>query len=61
MKDEYKGNLIKEFVGLRPKIYSNLEANGQEKKTAKGIVKKTSKKFVTVLILTLSTTKQALQ
>ena len=45
MKDEYKGNLIKEFVGLRPKMYSILEADGLEKKTAKGIAKKTSKKI----------------
>ena len=45
MKDEYKGNLIKEFVGLRPKMYSILEADGHEKKTAKGIAKKTSKKI----------------
>ena len=60
MKDEYKGDLIKEFVGLRPKMYLILEADGHEKKTAKGIAKKTSKKFVIVLILMLSTTKQAL-
>ena len=37
MKDENKGNLIKEFVGLRPKIYSILEVDGYKKKTAKGI------------------------
>ena len=45
MKDEYKGNLIKEFVGLRPKMYSILEANAKEKKTAKGIAKRTSAKI----------------
>ena len=41
IKEEYKGNLIKEFVGLRPKMYSILEADEHEKKTAKGIAKKT--------------------
>ena len=35
MKDEYKGNLIKKFVGLRPKMYSILEADGNEKKQQK--------------------------
>ena len=44
-KDEHKGNLRKEFVGLRPKMYSILEADGYEKKTAKGIAKKTSAKI----------------
>ena len=37
MKDEYNGTPIKEFVGLRPKMYSILDANNKEKKTAKGI------------------------
>ena len=30
MKDEYKGNLIKEFAGLRPKMYSILETDGHK-------------------------------
>ena len=50
MKDEYKGNLIKEFVDLRPKMYSILEADRHEKKTAKGIAKKNRKKFAIDLI-----------
>ena len=45
MKDEYKGSPIKEFIGLRPKMYSILEADGYEKKTAKGIAKRTSAKI----------------
>ena len=45
MKDEYKGKLIKEFVGLRPKMYSILEADGHEKKTEKGIAERTSAKI----------------
>ena len=31
MKDEMKGYPIKEFVGLRPKMYSVLEGDGTEK------------------------------
>jgi hypothetical protein len=37
MKDEYNGTPIKEFVGLKPKMYSILDACDKEKKTAKGI------------------------
>jgi hypothetical protein len=40
MKDEYHGHLIKEFVGLRPKMYSILDTIGGEKRTAKGIKKR---------------------
>ena len=40
MKDELNGRPIQEFVGLRPKMYSLLEADGHEKKTAKGISKR---------------------
>ena len=36
MKDETAGRPIKEFVGLRSKMYS-LKCGGVEKKTAKGI------------------------
>ena len=39
MKDEMKGYPIKEFVGLRPKMYKVLKSDGTEKKTAKGINK----------------------
>jgi hypothetical protein len=42
MKDEYKGVLIKKFIGLRPKMYSILDANEEEKKTAKGISRRTT-------------------
>ena len=41
MKDEFEGNMIKEFISLRPKMYSILEADGYKKKTAKGVAKKT--------------------
>ena len=40
MKDELNGRPVQEFVGLRPKMYSLLEADGHEKKTAKGISKR---------------------
>ena len=36
-KDETCGKPIKEFVGLRSKMYSVLLDNNSEKKTAKGI------------------------
>ena len=39
MKDEYNGCPVKEFVGLRPKMYSIMDANNDEKKTAKSISK----------------------
>lgn len=39
MKDEQAGRIIKQFVGLRPKMYSILEANNKEIKKAKGINK----------------------
>jgi hypothetical protein len=45
MKDEYKGRLIKEFVGLRPKMYSILDVDNAEKKTAKGISYRTTAKL----------------
>ena len=57
MKDENKGNLITEFIGLRPKMYSILEADGHEKKTAKGIDKKHRQKYGIGLIFTPCTTK----
>ena len=39
MKDETAGEPIKEFVGLRPKMYSFILDGGKEKKTAKGVKK----------------------
>ena len=36
MKDEYGGNVIKEFVGLRSKMYSILDTKNNEKSTHKG-------------------------
>ena len=45
MKDEMKGYPIKEFVGLRPKMYSVLEGDGTEKKTVKGISKSVTRKM----------------
>ena len=38
-KDETAGTPIREFVGLRPKMYSFLLEGGKEKKTAKGVKK----------------------
>ena len=45
-KDETEGIPIKEFVGLRSKMYSILLDNGKEKKTGKGIKKSALKRDV---------------
>ncbi len=42
MKDEYNSRPIAEYVGLRAKMYSVKEANGSERKKAKGISKRTT-------------------
>jgi len=39
MKDECAGRPIAEYIGLRPKMYSILEANGNNIKKAKGVKK----------------------
>ena len=36
-KDEAAGLVIKEFIGLRSKVYSYIKNNNQHSKTAKGI------------------------
>ena len=46
MKDECAGRVIEEYVGLRPKMYSILEANGQNIKKAKGVKKNVVKKHI---------------
>ena len=37
MKDELRGKITKEFIGLRPKCYSYLMSDGKVDKRAKGI------------------------
>ena len=46
MKDECAGRPIAEYVGLRTKMYSILEASGKSFKKAKGVKKNTVKKHV---------------
>ena len=43
-KDECGGKQIKEFVGLRAKLYSNLTCSGEEEKKCKGVKKNVIKK-----------------
>ena len=46
MKDECAGRPIAEYVGLRPKMYSILEASGKNIKKAKGVRKATVKNHI---------------
>ena len=46
MKDECAGRPIAEYVGLRPKMYSILEADGKNIKKAKGVKKNVVKKHI---------------
>ena len=46
MKAEWAGCRIAEYVGLRPKMYSILEASGKSIKKAKGVKKNTLKKHI---------------
>ena len=46
-KDEMKGRLIEEFVGLRAKMYSIKTSDGETKKTAKGILKVVTENVIT--------------
>ena len=47
MKDEAAGKIIKEFVGLRAKLYSFVMENGEENKRCKGIKKQVVEKSIT--------------
>ena len=46
MKDELGGNIITEFVTLRPKTYSYLTDDGKEEKKAKGTKKCVIKRMI---------------
>ena len=37
MEDEFKGKIIQEFVGLKPKMYSQVTVDNEEIKKAKGV------------------------
>ena len=54
MKGEFKGKIISEFVGLKSKMYSLVDVDGEENKKAKGFKKNfvnntRHKEFVDVL------------
>ena len=46
-KDEMGGKAIKEFVGLRSKMYSILSEAGEQKNTAKGVSRNVSENILT--------------
>ena len=46
-KDEAAGKIIKEFVGLRAKLYSFIKEDGKEKKRCKGVKKQVVKSSIT--------------
>ena len=52
MKDEFKGKIISEFVGLKSNIYSLISADGEEVTKAKGVNKKKNIKDLLVLCST---------
>ena len=45
MKDEFKGKIISEFIGLRSKMYSLIDVDNEEVKKAKGVNKNVIKKI----------------
>ena len=47
MKDELGGDIMTEFVALRPKLYSYKKLDGLEDKKCKGIKKRIVKKTLT--------------
>ena len=51
MKDEFKGKIIREFVGLKSIIYSLIEVDSQEIKRAKGVNKNVVKNNILMFCL----------
>ena len=43
MTEEFKGEIISEFVGLKSKMYSLVSVDGKENKKSKGVSKKVVK------------------
>ena len=51
MKDEFKGKIISEFVGLKSKMYSLIAVDSEEVKKAKGVNKNVVKKNILMFCL----------
>ena len=45
MKDEFRGKIINEFVGLMSKMYSLVDVDSEEVKKTKGVNKNVVKKL----------------
>ena len=43
MKNKFKGKIISEFVGLKPKMYSLIDVDSEEAKKAKRVTKNVKK------------------
>ena len=46
MKDECAGTPVVEFVGLKPKMYSILKADGGQERRSKGVKKPVVKEYI---------------
>ena len=50
MKDEFKGEIISEFVGLKSKMYSLISMKDREVSNAKGVNKKIKHKEIVCVL-----------